>query len=799
MPDRQAAKRIFMAALDLPAPKRPAFIAGQCQADAALQREVEALLAAHDGKPILDPATLPAQPANNASPKSKNIAGSARVGEEIGPYRLLERIGEGGFGEVWIAEQKTPVRRKVALKIIKAGMDTREVLARFEAERQALAVMDHPNVAKVFDAGATSGGRPYFVMEYVAGEPITLYCDINKLGMPERLELFIGVCEAVQHAHQKGIIHRDIKPSNVLVSVKDGKAAPKVIDFGVAKATNQRLTEQTLYTEQGLLIGTPEYMSPEQAEMGATDVDTRTDIYSLGVLLYEFLTGSLPFDSQSLRRAGYAEVQRIIREVDPPRPSTRLSSMRHEGAETGQIELMKSTGAKVAPPSTASDVADRRRTDAKTLLRQLRGDLDWIVMKSIEKDRTRRYETANALAMEIKRFLNNEPVLAGPPNVVYRARKFLRRNRTAVVATLAILMLFVASFIATQSLRKARVKGEEAKALRIEGFVRRGVDHRIKKEWELAEKMFRNALSEDANCYRAIVNLVAIQRFRYEDKLPAMVIDECIALLDRALRVDPSRAEAWNARGVILRMSGQYDDAIESHRRGIEVHEAFYANWASLAAVYALRGQLVEAEEHLLKACAIDGASADSMPWHNLAAVQLQLGKTDEALASISRAKSIRPTELATLLLQARAHLARQTRDDARQALRAAITADGLEAGTNKNPRVARILALAELANHGWAEAIAAAQGALAAGDGPVWPRLVMAIAEGKLGNRQESLLHVEAVRKAIPAEYGDSGRVVRIEQGLLWLETRTEVEALLARAESVVDVSSPDREDVPQ
>ena len=343
--------------------------------------------------------------------------------EVSGRYRLLERLGEGGMGVVFLAEQSEPVRRRVALKIIKLGMDTKEVVARFEAERQALALMNHPNVAKVFDAGATEQGRPYFVMEHVPGVSITEYCDRERLTTQQRLELFQQVCHAVQHAHQKGIIHRDIKPSNVLVMMQDGQPVPKVIDFGVAKATNLRLTEQTVFTEQGRLIGTPEYMSPEQAEMTAVDIDTRTDIYSLGVLLYELLVGSRPFESENLREAGYAAIQKIIRETEPEKPSTRLSSL---GEKAGTI-------------------SQQRRTDLRTLRRQLHGDLDWIVMKCLEKDRTRRYDTANALALELGRHLNNEPVLAGPPSAGYRLRKFVRRNRAAVAAAGVIAAVLIAA------------------------------------------------------------------------------------------------------------------------------------------------------------------------------------------------------------------------------------------------------------------------------------------------------------------------------------------------------------------
>ena len=314
---------------------------------------------------------------------------------------------------MFLAEQERPVRRRVALKVIKPGMDTRQVIARFEAERQALAMMDHPNIAKVYDAGATENGRPYFVMELVQGVPITEYCDQCNLTTRERLELFITVCQAVQHAHQKGVIHRDIKPTNVLVAMQDGQPAPKIIDFGVAKAIDQRLTEHTLTTAFAQMVGTPLYMSPEQAELSPLGVDTRSDIYSLGVLLYELLTGTTPFDKDRLHAASYDELRRIIREEEPPRPSARISTLAADLATT---------------------VAEHRRTDARRLRQTVRGELDWIVMKCLEKDRNRRYETANSLARDIERYLHDEPVQACPPSAAYRFRKFARRNKAALIA-----------------------------------------------------------------------------------------------------------------------------------------------------------------------------------------------------------------------------------------------------------------------------------------------------------------------------------------------------------------------------
>ncbi len=416
------AKEVFLRACEVSVDQRASYLDKACAGNVNLRREVDALLE-------ID-CTTP------------DSAAERRPPERIGHFHLLQKLGEGGMGEVWEADQEDPVRRRVAFKLIKWGMDTKEVLARFESERQALALMNHPNIAKAFEAGSTDKGRPFFAMELVRGLPLTDYCDSQRLSTRERLALFIQVCNGVQHAHQKGVIHRDIKPSNILVAVEDGRPVPKIIDFGVAKATSQRLTERTLFTELGQWIGTPEYMSPEQAELTGLDVDTRSDVYSLGVVLYELLAGTQPFDSTELRTAGFDEMRRRIREEEPPRPSTRVSSL----------------------GDASQTAAEQRRTDIHGLTRTLRGDLDRIVMKALEKDRTCRYGSPSELAADVDRYLHDEPIEASPPNTAYRIKKFARRHRVGVAAGLLVAAALIVGVAGTTiGLVRARSEAETSR------------------------------------------------------------------------------------------------------------------------------------------------------------------------------------------------------------------------------------------------------------------------------------------------------------------------------------------------
>lgn len=535
-----------------------------------------------------------------------------------GKYKLMEELGKGGMGTVFMAEQIEPVKRRVAVKIIKLGMDTKQVVARFETERQALAMMDHPNIAKVYDGGATETGRPYFVMELVRGISLTKYCDKHKLSTRERLELFIPVCQAVQHAHQKGLIHRDLKPSNVLVAIQDGKPLPKIIDFGIAKAMDHRLTQQTFFTEQGQLIGTPEYMSPEQAEMTGLDIDTRTDIYTLGVMLYELLVGVLPFDPKTLRSAAFSEIQRIIRETDPPKASTRLSNL----------------------GNTQRSIAEQRHTDPSTLRKQLKGDLDWIIMRAMEKDRTRRYETSNALAMDIQRYLNDEPIVARPPSAAYKMAKFAKRHKAGLAAgVLVTLALVLGLVLATTGL--IRAKRAEAVAA---------------KE--------RDRANQEAVTAQQVSNFL-MDLFRVSDPSEALgnsitareILDKGAERIKEELSEQPLiKSRLMDVMGVVYRNLGLYhqatslmEQALQAKRQTLgDEHLEVSESLNNLASLLYSKGEFKEAEQLFCEALDIriklqgedhlDVATC----LNNLAMTVKALGKYDEAEPMYRKALVIR-------------------------------------------------------------------------------------------------------------------------------------------------------------
>jgi tetratricopeptide (TPR) repeat protein/serine/threonine protein kinase len=505
---------LFIEALEKEDPaERAAFLDRACAGDPALRQRLERLLQRHQqADSFLEPASVPSA-STVAEPLSEG------PGTVLGPYKLLEQIGEGGFGIVFMAEQTQPIRRKVALKVLKPGMDSRQVIARFEAERQALALMDHANIAKVFDAGQTSSGRPYFIMDLVKGLPITECCDQAQLTPRERLELFVHVCQAVQHAHQKGIIHRDLKPSNVLVTLQDGTPLVKVIDFGIAKALGQQLTDKTLYTGFAQLIGTPLYMSPEQAALSNHDVDTRSDIYSLGVLLYELLTGTTPFDKERLQQVGYDELRRIIREEEPPRPSTRISTL-------GQA---------------ATTISSQRKSDPRKLSELFRGELDWIVMSALEKDRSRRYQHASAFAADVQHYLADEPVLACPPSAGYRLRKFSRRNKARLAMAACVALTVLVCLLAGAGLWYQRHRRLEASASRVQESSRDARTLVAGNRLHLARRVLAGAITEIGNDREALGSLA--------DDVAALDsevarLEKFLVLIDQAFQAEVPHAAA---------------------------------------------------------------------------------------------------------------------------------------------------------------------------------------------------------------------------------------------------------------
>jgi eukaryotic-like serine/threonine-protein kinase len=666
---------LFERALAVPATDRAAWVEQACADNVSLRRQIEGLLRAHvEASEFLE---LPPPDLIGKNAQCEVLT-EEKPGDRIGRYKLLQKIGEGGCGVVYMAEQEEAVRRRVAVKVIKLGMDTKAVIARFEAERQALARMEHPNIARVLDAGATSAGRPFFVMELVRGMRITEYCDQNNLPTEQRLDLFIKVCQAIQHAHQKGVIHRDIKPSNILVTLHDGAPVPKVIDFGIAKATQGRLTEQTLFTAFEQFIGTPAYVSPEQAEMSGLDIDTRSDIYSLGVLLYELLAGRTPFDTNELVQSGIDEMRRRIREQEPPRPSHRLRTLNDSDRTT---------------------VAKRRGTDVPRLTLRLRGDLDWIVMRCLEKDRGRRYETANGLAMDIQRHLANEPVIARPPSTAYLLQKMVRRHRLAFGAGAAIAATLAAGFAASTTLllreRDAVERARAAEAISRHEKVRAQIaaanEAQLRADAQIREQQAQNeatrrgkvaavmtatlrdigrlvAAGGDRRNLREIIDETAARKKELADQ-PELVanVDEALGgvylkigdyeraeeLVLEALKVRaqvhgenaPEIAQTLNLLGLVYTVQSRWEQAEARHREALQIQQRHFGpthvttaqTMSTLGWVLAQQGKLGEAE-HFFRDAIAHSRERDGSPHPNvprvltrLASVLIQQGRVPAA------------------------------------------------------------------------------------------------------------------------------------------------------------------------
>jgi serine/threonine protein kinase len=642
--DPSRVQAVFLAAVEAKDPaERAAIVNAQCAGDDELRARVDALLQAHDQSGALpDVRTL-----NFAGGRESSVAASAAAAGKIiaDRYRLLEEIGEGGMGTVWVAEQLQPVRRRVAIKLIKQGMDSRQVLARFEAERQALAVMDHPHIAKVLDGGVTDQGSPFFVMEYVKGVRITQFCDEARISVEGRLELFVQVCQAVQHAHQKGIVHRDLKPSNILVCLYDGHPVPKVIDFGLAKAINQPLTENTLYTAHGMMVGTPLYMSPEQAEFNNLDVDTRTDIYSLGVILYELLTGTTPLDRQRIKEAAWQEIVRLIKEEEPSKPSTKLSG-------SGSL------------PS----VAAQRSLEPAQLTRLMRGDLDWIVMKALEKERSRRYETANGLARDLQRYLADEVVEARPTSATYRLRKFLRRNKGLVRAVAAVFLLLVAGIVGTSwgMLRAERAR-QEAESARIA----EAAERQRAVAAALAEKEAKETAQEREAETRAVLDFVekkifGAARTEAEGGLGPEItlrraIEAAMVFVDQGFDKQPLiKARLRMALGTSFYHLGDGKAAADQYGKARTIytsqlgpdHRDTLRSIDNLANAYASQGRQSEAlklrEEALAREKAVFGPDhAETLgAMNNLGASYSSLGRHADALNILQETLALRKTKL---------------------------------------------------------------------------------------------------------------------------------------------------------